>query len=390
MEPISILLLLLVTFFGTGAGRQVYKRTKRRRKEELREALLKKFPAPDRYVSLFDIFWDLGVSDYALTIMGHQDLLPKKADDIGDVFHRLDSRIQDHGSYEAFIADVLEAIQEFYEEHRAAGDRRLLPTLETRTQKLLPVGQGEQPTATTGMMVAISGDKVKEEEVDGLPDGYLLDIELEERARVRESRMATNTALVPVGSHGSVDIDDLLRASPLDILKGLLGGRFGERLNKWVQLRELRGLRAELDGHLGALYRYFERSAASNPDFFAPLYDLPRRWEREAIRIELLERHRPWKEREDAQACDLLIEEARILARYLSRHAKKNTDDALGAIRDCANKGDTSMAGYLVYVNRFAFFAGRGDGHASIITEIEYATAKIQAELRALQEKHVI
>ena len=390
MEPISILLLLIVTLFGTGAGRQVYKRTQRRRKEELREALLKKFPAPDRYVSIFDIFWDLGVSDYALTIMSHQDLLPKQADDISDVFHRLDSRIHDHGSYEAFIAVVLEAIQEFYEEHRAAGDRRLLPTLETRTQKLLPVGQGEQPTATTGTMVAISGARVKEEEVDGLPDGYLLDIELEERARVRESRMATNTSLVPVGSHGSVDIDDLLRAGPLDLLKGLLGGRFGERLNKWVQLRELRGLRGELDMQLEALYRYFERCAMETPDFFAPLYDLTRRWEREAIRIELMERHRPWAERADALACDLLVEEARILARYLARHAKKNTDEALGAIRDCATKGDAPMAGYLVYVNRFAFFAGRGDGHASIINEIEYATAKIQAELRALQEKHVI
>ena len=42
MEPISILLLLIVTLFGTGAGRQVYKRNRRRRKEELREALLKK------------------------------------------------------------------------------------------------------------------------------------------------------------------------------------------------------------------------------------------------------------------------------------------------------------------------------------------------------------
>ena len=103
-----------------------------------------------------------------------------------------------------------------------------------------------------------------------------------------------------------------------------------------------------------------------------------------------MERHRPWAERADALACDLLVEEARILARYLARHAKKNTDEALGAIRDCATKGDAPMAGYLVYVNRFAFFAGRGDGHASIINEIEYATAKIQAELRALQEKHVI
>lgn len=390
MEPVTIIMLVLLTLFGTGASHQALKRGRKRRKEELREALLVKFPAPERYVSLFDIFWDLGVSDFALTIMGHQDLLPRDGDDIRDIFQRLDDRINAHGSYQAFIADVLEAIQEFYEEHRMAGNRRLLPTLETRTQKMLPVGEGDSlsPHDTHVSTDTLTSSSPGAPPGDGLPEGYLLDIELEERARIRESRSAAGGALVTTG--GAVDIDDLLRASPMDLLKGLLGGRFTEKLTKWVQLRQLNSLRGELDGHLARLHQYYAQKARQTPNFFAPLYDLTRRWEREAIRIELLERQRPWAERDHAMACDLLVEEAKLLARYLARHAKRNTDEAIASIQECAMKGDEAMAGYLVYVNRFAFFAGRGHAHAPIITDIERATARIQVELRALQNRHII
>lgn len=373
MDPFTVILIVLFVLFGGGAGGQVYKNAKRRRRERLRAALLEKFPAPDRYVSVFDIFWDLGVSDFALTIMGHQDLLPREPDDIKAIFRRVDDRIEAHGSYEAFIHDVLEAIQEFYEEHRAAGNRRLLPGLESRTQKLLPLPADAAPPPD-----------------DGLPDGYLLDIELEERARIRASRAATDSALVPTGQDPVVDLDDLLRAGPLDVLKGLLDGNFSSKLERWVQMRQLRQLRHDLDERLTSLYRYFEQLARNDPEFFAPLYELTRQWDREARRIEDLEEQRPWAERPWATSCDLLVEEARILARYLSRHAQKNTDQAIDAIRQCASKGDTAMAGYLVYANRFAFFAGRGDAHARLISEIEYAASRIQTELRALRERHVI
>lgn len=376
MDPFTIILIVLFALASGGVGRQALKRSRHRRREELREALLQKLPGPDRYVSLFDIFWDLGVSDYALVIMGHQDLLPEQADDLDTIFNRLDDRIQAHGSYDAFIDDVLEAIQEFYEEHRAAGARRQLPHLESRTQKLvaLPGAQGAASSAPE----------------DDLPEGYLLDIELDERARVRTSRAAADMALVPSEHHASVDIDELARASPMDVLKGVLHGNFTARLTQWIEMRELRGLREELDARLTALYHYLEQMARQQPDFFEPLYDLTRRWEREARRIEQLEERRPWAERPWAQASDLLVEEARILARYLARHARKNTDEAIDAIRQSARAGDEAMAGYLVYANRYAFFAGRGDGHAMLVVEIENAIERIQAEVRALREKHVI
>ncbi len=383
MDPVTIVILsFLLAIFSGGAGRQIYKSAKKRQREQMREAVLTEWPGPERYLSVFDLFWDLGASDWALTIMGHQDLLPRAPEDVDDIFRRIEDRIKAHGSYAAFVEDVLDAIQEFYEEHRTPGDRRMLPTLETNPQKLLPMDEAAS-SQTSSLAVRTSPA------ADGRPDGLLLDIGLEERERAREARSLSGGMLVPTKG-GSVDIDDVLNAGPLDILKGLFQGNLTDRLTKWIKMRDLRGLRAELDDRLTALYRYFEQQASRDADFFAPLYDLPRRWEREALRLARLESERPWRERPFALAADVLVEEARILARYLARHAKRNADEAIEAIRERAAAGDEAMAGYLVYTNRFALFAGRGDEHASLVTEIEYVTSRIRAELRDLQKKRVL
>ncbi len=380
MEPVTLIILMFFVLVGGGTTGQAIKRRRKRQKEELREVLLKKFPAPDRYVSIFDIFWDLGVSDFALVIMGHQDLLPREPSDIDMIFQRIEDRIEAHGSYEAFVSDVLDAIQEFYQDHKSAGARRALPTLDVPAVKMLPL-----PESSTGAMPAVTTAQD-----DGLPDGYLLDMDFEQRTSIRENRTVSSSALIPVSSSQGVDIDELLSAGPLNILRGLLAGNFTQRLSQWVQMRQLRQLRAELDSKLVALFRLFDAMSKRDPDFFVPLYDLTRRWERESMRIERLEKERPWSERPFAQAADLLMEEARIFARYLARHAKANTDEAIGAIGRAAVRGDEAMAGYLVYANRYAFFAGRGDQHASLISEIEYTASRIQTELRNLQQQDVV
>lgn len=380
MEPVTIIMLMLLSLMLGGAGQTTYKRVQKARRERMRAALLKKLPSAERYVSVFDIFWDLGVSSYALEIMAHQDLLPGRDADLDRVFRTIDDRIEAHGSYQAFIADVLEAIQEFYEDHRAAGDRRLLPTLEMQSTKLLPLPEDHaQPTAAPTL------------EDDGLPSGYLLDIDLDDRTDARQRKIGGDGALVvttPVGAQ--VDLDDLLRVDAASVVRSLVNGRFGDQLTKWFQMRQLRGLRQELDRALSGLFREFERQAKRDPDFTQPLYDLARRWEREAIRITKLEEERPWDDEPWELAADVLVEEARILARYLSRHARKTTDDALSAIRTAASKGDLGMAGYLVYINHYAFFAGRGDAHAQALRDIELASARIQSELRDLEKRRVL
>ncbi len=216
MDPFTITLLIVMSVLASGSGSVAWRRAKKRRRERLRASLLRKFPAPDRYVSVFDVFWDLGASDYALKIMAAQRLIPRDPDDSEAVFDTILDRIEVHGSYSAFIEDVLEAIQEFYEEHRAAGHRRMLPTLEVRGRKLLP---GATTSTSLSLVPAVP-------EEDGLPDGHLLDIALAERARSREDHAPGEGALVRLGDAASreVDVDELLRVDLKQMLRSALRG----------------------------------------------------------------------------------------------------------------------------------------------------------------------
>ncbi len=382
MDPFTITLLIVMSVLASGSGSVAWRRAKKRRRERLRASLLRKFPAPDRYVSVFDVFWDLGASDYALKIMAAQRLIPRDPDDSEAVFDTILDRIEVHGSYSAFIEDVLEAIQEFYEEHRAAGHRRMLPTLEVRGRKLLP---GATTSTSLSLVPAVP-------EEDGLPDGHLLDIALAERARSREDHAPGEGALVRLGDAASreVDVDELLRVDLKQMLRSALRGDLWREAERWSQMRDLRDLRGQLDAALSALWRRFDTKARSVPGFTDPLYDLTRRWEREAMRIERAESARSWADLPHEAVGDLLFEEARILARLLARRARASTDDALAAIRSHAARGDTAMAGYLVYLNHHAFFVGQGDDHLPLVHDVDAAAGKIRAELRALQRQKVV
>jgi hypothetical protein len=384
MDPFTITILIIMSVLASGSGSVAWRRARKRRRERLRAVLMRKFPAPDRYVSVFDVFWDLGASDFALKIMAAQRLIPRDPDDAEAVFDTILDRIEVHGSYSAFIDDVLEAIQEFYEEHRAAGHRRVLPTLEVRGRKLLPGA-----TTSTSLAPVAPAPEVGD---DGLPDGHLLDIALDERARSREDHAPGEGALVHFGDAASreVDVDELLRVDLGQMLRSALRGDLWREAERWSQMRGLRDLRGQLDAALTALWRRFDTHARSVPGFTDPLYDLTRRWERETMRLERAESERSWADLPHELVGDLLFEEARILARLLARRARASTDDALGAIRAHASKGDTAMAGYLVYLNHHAFFVGQGDDHLPLVRDVDAAAGKIRAELRALQRQKVV
>ncbi len=361
----------MFTALGAGAGHTGLARARKRERERLREVLFEPWPGPDRYASLLDLFWDLGASDFALEILGNQQLLPLSAPELSEVFARLDARAAIYGSYEAMVADLLDAIQEFYREHRAAGARRALPTLRIETQRLLPAAPEDVNSASS-----------PPQQSPELATSFLLELDLDARASARDTRA---TALVPIAS--DIDLDGLTQTSPGRLLDSLLNGHLRGELRRLFEARHLRALRRELDQHLAALYRHLIRLAERDPHYAEPLYDLARRWEREARRLEGLERQRPWSHRPWAPTADLLMEEARIKAHYLANHARENTDEALRAMQRHAKRGDLAMAGYLVYVNRHAFFAGRGDAHVAALREIEFATARIREELWKLRTR---
>lgn len=379
MEPFTIFLLMLVALTSSGVARRQYKRVKKKRRERMRVALLEKFAVPGRYLSIYDLFWDLGVNDFALEIMASQSLLPSSPEEAVGVSQRIKSRVGEHGSYEAFVSDVLEAIEEFYREHQRAGHRRQLPTLTINDKKLLPAPEGMKQASTA--LVKVS---------DGLPDGYLLDVELQQRTHMREQRNFGSMGLVVDVSGGQVDIDQLVKVSPGMLLKSLFDGQLKQQAMRWFEMSQLRVHRRELDRALAALFSFFDERARQDPAFLQPLYDLFHRWAAEADRIERLEAQRPWGNKPWALAADVLLEEARIMAHFLERHARKNADDAVNMVRQHAIKGDHAMAGYLIYLNHYAFFASISEDYSALIRDIEFATGKIQRELGVLRAKQLL
>lgn len=377
-----------------GAGRVSYRKRKKRRRELMREAILTELALPGQLVSIYDLFWDLGVSDYALEIMASRGLLPKHPEQLPSVRASMHEQIMDHGSYEAFVHDLIGAIEEFYRDHQRAGHRRQLPTLRLEAVKLLPAPaqagahDGAPSDAPSGSMVTWRDMQAPS---DALPEGYLLDIGLEQRSQWRETRAVGQLKVLSDSSgQASVDIDSLLKLSPGALLQSMFQGRFRKEALRWFDLQRLRQLRRELDAALERMFEFFDRQVRQDASFFKPLYDLTLRWAEEATRVTRLEDERGWAQRSWALAADVLVEEAKIMARYLERHARQNADEAIASLRQHAQRGDLAMAGYLVYINHYAFMAGCREDYSELVRAVEFATHKIQQEMGQLRVRGVI
>jgi hypothetical protein len=380
MDPITLVILTLIILAAGGAGTATALRLQRvHRREKMQEAVRRKRPLRGQLLSLFDLFWDLGVSDYALEIMGAQGLLFSDPDDLHGALSRLEDLVDNHGSYAAYVDDTLEAIQEFYDEHRRAGARRLLPTLTMRQQKLLPLPEGMSPAQ------APSDELVP---TDGL--GRVIEAPLDERRRMREERRLTAIVPDPGSTETNVDIDALTDRDVLDVLQTLFAGNFADELSRWWRMRRLRTLKKALDERLAAMYDFYTRQVEVTPGFYNHLYDAYTRWREETARIEYLAFHRPWSGRPWEICADVLVAEALDLSRLLANQAGANAYETIERIHDHARRGDFPMAGYLVFLNQHAFFAGRGTNYGEYARQIEFATYRVQEELRKLRAEGIL
>ena len=79
MDPVLILFIFTAAALAGGAARAARNARRTRRRRTLRASVTRALPAPGRDASLFDLFWDLGASDFALTLMAHHGLLPASA-----------------------------------------------------------------------------------------------------------------------------------------------------------------------------------------------------------------------------------------------------------------------------------------------------------------------
>src|SRR5690554_2668040 len=122
MDPITwALLTTLVLLAGGGVTQATRQRRRARARQQLQEALRTARPMGNTRISIFDVYWDLGASSWALELMQHHSLLPSTEDAIFGAWSRLEDLVAGHGSYDAFLEDSLDAIGEFFAEHREVG-----------------------------------------------------------------------------------------------------------------------------------------------------------------------------------------------------------------------------------------------------------------------------
>jgi len=304
--------------------------------------------------SIFDVFWDLGASEFAIEVMAHQGFLPKEVDDLEIALDQLQDAIKVQGNYQTFIRENLEAIEEMYAEHRQAGNRRALPLLELRQHKTLELPAITGPVEPGKMPVHIDHSERREDMIPFLDQG---------------------TSVL------EIDIDALVRVDPIAMLKSVFFGE-SEELARWWNMRTLRGMRNSLDEDLRRLYEAYVFEATRDPDYYRNLYDVAERWMSETRRIEDLEVRDVFKRRPIGVCARALLREAAAVSRKMANRARLNVDQTIELIHHHARMGNTAMAGYLIFLNHRAFFAGKTGRIQPLLQSIENTTYKMQSELR--------
>lgn len=387
MEPITwAILTTLVLLAGGGVTQATRQRRRAVERAQLRQALRVSRPVGNTRVSIFDVYWDLGASSWALELMHHHNLLPSTEDAIFGAWSRLEDLVAGHGSYDAFLEDSLEAIGEFFSEHREVGSRRQLPALSYEDRRLLEVDPG--------------GAQPAEADDDNLPvlrragSGVPTHQEARQRRALRGDTRSGGDwgASLGLSERGSAifDVDRIGNLDAAAVLGAFVSGDLGRRLEQWWKMRRVRQLRDALDKELSDFYTFYADIVHRTPDFYSPLYDASRRWRDEATRQRFDRKHRDWRGERWGQAADLLSEDAVALAESLAERAFKNTHDTIETLHAHAARGNVAMAGYLVYLNAHAFFAGRHPEYGERMRRVDFATHRLQEELRKLRDEGVL
>lgn len=325
---------------------------------------------PHAPVSLFDIFWDLGSSEFALAMMAHRGVLLDDAHDSSRLVHTLGDEIARCGGRSAYVAEQLESIEEYYRDHLQPGDRRKVLSLAAPTHKMLPARGETGGTAHVGVSYAAA--------IDGVSD--------------RDAwRTGTQVGPLGLGQSGDLDVD---AAVDLDVQR-LLGSLFGggsvlAEAKRWFALREARKLRDTLDHALTSLFEVYATHVRGDGQVLANLHDSGLRWEAEVTRTQAMRQDATYREQPWGTCADVLAEEAITLAQALAAQAHSNVDETLARLDELAAAKETAMAGYLVYVNRYAFFAGRTGLCDEAVRLVEVALGQLATELKRLQRDGVL
>ena len=182
-----------------------------------------------------------------------------------------------------------------------------------------------------------------------------------------------------------VDVDDFAQMSTGDVIGNLLEGRLTETLQEWWGRRHLRSLKSDLDEAFEELYDFYVDEVERRSNFYDDLFEEADRWSREAERIERLRERSPLSGEPTGLSANILLEMAADTARDIAGRAERNTRKTIERIHAFARRDDFAMAGYLVYLNRNAFFAGRSPGYGEYVRRIENLAHRLRSEVRKAQ-----
>jgi len=382
VDPLLLIIFALIALSGGGVTTAVVAQNRRRARTHLRGALLEKRAHLGGEFSIFDVFWDLGVSDFALEMMAHQGLLFDDPEGFKAAHFHLDDLIKAHGSYAELLEDNLASIQEFYREHRETGPRRRIAIFRTQGPKLLPIQPARAPVPVVPEHVRPGAEGALVRQETAGRDLTLLPPD--DRVLFQSTVEPNLPTLRESEEQVEIDVDAASHFGPQQMLKSIFDGRFSDTVQKWWSFRHLRATKSRLDDELEKLYDFYATDASKRPGFFEMLYDIPKRWYLEAERIAALRQKTDWTQMGFPEASQMLMEQAEGVARELMSHAQLNVDATIERIHAAARQGDRAMAGYFLYMNRHAFFAGRAPEYGAYAQRIERQIHNVQHELRKL------
>jgi hypothetical protein len=357
VDPVSII-ALVVLLSGIGAGGLAVRKSSQRK--EMQAAVVAPIACGEELVlSLFDVFWDLGANEFTLEMMAHRGLLLDQSEDLSTLLSDLPVRISEHGGYKQFVDDLLVSIQEYRESNRPTQNQRLLAS---PARKLLPLPKSPEAMG---------------------PDDSL------DRQVARTGNHQGSLVHEPRGEE-VVDIDQVLETDALDLIGSLFAGKGTKKVKQWFGLRAARSLREQLDAALVSLYETYFSVLQTPPNALDHLYHEAKRWDAEVVRVGLLAKRRSWRQESWASCADALIAQAKTLCASLAASGRTETAATVLRINKLAKDDDKAMAGYLVYLNRYALFAGRLASCDTEVRGVETATHRLRQELRECRAKGLV
>jgi hypothetical protein len=223
------------------------------------------------------------------------------------------------------VATNLEAIEQFYDRHRARQRPLLLESPERRMMRL---------PAYTGPMVE---------------------------------------------SADEIDLDSVA-PDPINMVSSLLRGD-ASGLVEFITGSSARTARKELDRALAGLYQIYAAQRDADDGRASPLERSAAEWDAEAMRLVRMASDRSWADEPWADCADALVAEAQQLARTLADKSRDNVRSVLDRIDYLGERRDEAAAGHLVYVNRERLLPRRTPEVDRQLAAIEEAGRKLQAEL---------